>query len=843
MKAFHTRPALAGIGLALLLMSGAKTALAADPTPIPDEEYEKKIRAAQELSPLGSNFTGENISLYDGSATFTVTDVDLPGNNALPVRVSRKLKIVDRHGEGNLPGFEDWEIDLPRIEGTFLSDRGWKIQNPAPNDYARCSSTALPDVATSGAVVVPLDVWSGTNLYLPGSGEQELLINDQATLPAITDGQTYPWVTTNFTRVRCLAQTATGYPGEAFVAITPDGIKYTFDYVVSYPARAISVPTNIEFLPEDAGGGFSTSRINLPRSHVAFLPTTIEDRFGNKVTYSYSGGHLTSITASPEFRQIILTWVGNHISAVTAKAAAPAVDRTWNYTYVPVTGYTYTNALSAVQQPDLSKWTYSAVGTLKPIRREAPLDGGQTTKCQTETDAREDTNGYQLTIGHPSGATAVFDFDYERTYKTHTPIKACRLPMGQSGPAPYASHYWDGYALTSKTITGPGLAAQRWDYVRYGVGSTFYTSGAPTDACPTCQVSKNVIVTAPDGTYQRYQFGVMYGINEGKLLAVGKGTGTGAPASATTMQYIDTAQVAVQRFPDTVGKSRTVVYSFSNRLRPATQTLLVQDGRAFKSAVTQVSGVYDFDPFARPLKQTKSSYPYVPPQPPSSAPTVVAPGSNATGDYGISWAAISGATTYGLDESLNGAGWIRLQSSSATSLSVSNRDNGTYGYRAQACNAVGCGPYSPVSTTVVSRTYPATPSLMMNTYQTVQPISLQWTPVLAITSYQLDVSIDQGASWARIYSGTATSTSYDQPFSTNYLYRVRACNTNGCGAYSAVRDVTAERDACPNCLVGPSTSSLPSRDKASQSFFVPQMLPTTISSNLVRELGRPQWIS
>jgi hypothetical protein len=601
MKGTRNRVFPAALGVALLTCAANAAMALNDPTPMPNEEYENKIHAAQVVSPLGSNFTGEDISLYDRSVSFSVTDVDIPGNNALAVRIGRRFKVIDRHNEGNLPGFGDWDLDLPRIEGTFNSAIGWKLDD---GTYNRCTSQAYPDVGPS---TVALAVWSGTNLYIPGQGEQELLVNDQPKLPTITDGQSYPWVTANFTRVRCLSQTATGYPGEAFVALTPDGTQYTFDYVVTYPASGLKLPPNPEFVPDTTPPERSTAYGHVARDHVAFLPTRVEDRFANWVTYTYyPGTDKLSDIVSKDGRKIHIDWNGAQISTVTARAAAPASDRQWSYNYVPVTGYAYAATLSTVTLPDQSQWTYSPIGTLKPTRAEAS-EGGANTECPYETDKRIDP-GYHLTIGHPSGATVDFDFSYGRTRRTHTPIESCHLAYGTSGPSPFASAYWDGYQITSKTISGPGLANQNWTYaVDSIIDPTFYYSGTATDPCPSCQQSKVATVTEPDGTYKRYTFGVMYGLNDGKLLKIEQGSGAASPLSTTDTQYISNNEISAQRFPDTVGTSRNLIYSFRNRLRPVKLTTITQDGVAFNSSIPVSNGVYAFDPFGRVLTQLKSS--------------------------------------------------------------------------------------------------------------------------------------------------------------------------------------------------------------------------------------------
>lgn len=87
--------------------------------------------------------------------------------------------------------------------------------------------------------------------------------------------------------------------------------------------------------------------------------------------------------------------------------------------------------------------------------------------------------------------------------------------------------------------------------------------------------------------------------------------------------------------------------------------------------------------------------------PPTTAPTLSAPSNNASGNYTVSWSAVSTATSYTLEEQVNGGGWTVVQTGSATSRAIVGKINGGYGYRVQACNAGGCGPWSGVSTVQV----------------------------------------------------------------------------------------------------------------------------------------------
>jgi hypothetical protein len=88
----------------------------------PYEEYGKHLRAAEEVTPLTSNLFGDQVSLYNGGTEFDVTDIDLPGNSSLPVRLARRFTITDRRqAVGNLGGFGEWDIEVPYIDGVFAA--------------------------------------------------------------------------------------------------------------------------------------------------------------------------------------------------------------------------------------------------------------------------------------------------------------------------------------------------------------------------------------------------------------------------------------------------------------------------------------------------------------------------------------------------------------------------------------------------------------------------------------------------------------------------------------------------------------------------------------------------
>jgi YD repeat-containing protein len=84
--------------------------------------------------------------------------------------------------------------------------------------------------------------------------------------------------------------------------------------------------------------------------------------------------------------------------------------------------------------------------------------------------------------------------------------------------------------------------------------------------------------------------------------------------------------------------------------------------------------------------------------PPTGVATLTAPAINTTGSYSVSWTAVSGATSYQLDESSNGgATWAAVTGVSGTSKAFTGKSTATeFRYRARACNAAGCGGNSAV---------------------------------------------------------------------------------------------------------------------------------------------------
>ncbi len=80
---------------------------------------------------------------------------------------------------------------------------------------------------------------------------------------------------------------------------------------------------------------------------------------------------------------------------------------------------------------------------------------------------------------------------------------------------------------------------------------------------------------------------------------------------------------------------------------------------------------------------------------PTGMPTPSGPGFlGAPASYTISWTTVSNATSYQLQQQLNGGSWSTVYNGAGTGKSFSGMGAGSWNYRVRACNAAGCGGYS-----------------------------------------------------------------------------------------------------------------------------------------------------
>ena len=566
------------------------------------QPYDKQITNRQTLATFGPDLFGDHVDLQSGALSFSATDISIPGNNALPVEFKRSLQISNQKDVTVVDrAFKDWDIDVPRLEGTFATT--WQ------ND--RCSGTGVPaDIYVQSHLFRNDEYWSGTQAKMPGGGELLQISSSPLAIKPSTGGP-YKWMTAGQVYLSCLSSLKYNAPGEGFLAIAPDGTKYWFDVMAQYFAPQLKAKITV---------GNTTDMVYLPRQENVLYVSRVEDRFGNYVNYTYTNNYnqavrLTSIDSS-DGRHIGITYTaeGKVDTASTDSA------HTWVYGYGPGT-------LTTVTLPDASQWKidFSQLAHTA-IKYLLPSDPSESVRsCYDPGDVV--STGATGTITHPSGAVGTFTVDPIRHGRSNVPAICSNW-----GAPPYNSpnddetYYlinWDSLSLTSKQVSGPGLQAGTWQYSYNSVSSYFLPSGnAPV--CPQgmdcsqpqcvsdmCAKTDTTVVTGPDSQWTRYTFGNSYRYNEGKLLKTERGTSATDIKSVTTTSY-NLAQSG-QLFPTPIGTGiRWRGDAFSEEYpRPEVQTDLVQDGVTFTSQVPSTCGSGSntpcFDAFVRPTTIKKSS--------------------------------------------------------------------------------------------------------------------------------------------------------------------------------------------------------------------------------------------
>lgn len=522
------------------------------------EEFTRKIQAARAVAPLGSNLFGDETNWYNGTTTLRIVDVDLPGNNALPVRIARTRSTAPPEGP-TAPGLMgDWELELPYLSSVFPQNNGWRIGTQTN----RCSWGPLtpPPVWYGAGEFTTAEYWRGYFVSIPGQGSTQMLWPDAAYTPRPMDGYTYPWVTVGHTQLRCGIMLANG-TGEGFLAVAPDGTRYRFDWLISRPYSVFNKQ------PLD-----STFIYTLQREEVRIYATRVEDRFGNFVNYTYTGERLNRIESSDGRVITLLYNAANKVSSVTAEASAPAQNRTWTYSYqasIWLTGATL---------PDGTSWSIATTTLIITYINNPP----PSSPCNLPT--MYTTGSVMWTFTHPSGASGQFTFAPKRHTRTQV-IDPCRVIEGMIEPGP--SRQFDTYALVTKALYGPGLTTATWT-VTYGA---------------TSNDQKIVTQTNPDGTKARYTFGTRFYKDEGKVLRAEVLTAAGAVVrnTQTTYAITPTGQAYAYRVGYTL---HDVEDAFGSTIvTTATNATITQDSATF----TGSTPVTSFDIFARPLSIAKSS--------------------------------------------------------------------------------------------------------------------------------------------------------------------------------------------------------------------------------------------
>jgi len=561
----------------------------------PEEEFEKRLKLAQTIQPMGESPFGESFNMFTGELGFRVDDIVVDGIGPRIVLARTTLK------QERMRGFDpamlgDWDLSIPRIEtlvqavSRFESGapgEQWKI---ADGNYARCTQFREPYQAW--------DTWWNGYEFIDGNGSrQQMLVRDPGNTarPGLQDASgapiPFPVVTNQNWQIGCLPNTSNGQLGEGFLAVSPDGTKYFLDYLVGVRAENV-----VEILPDPMGGSLAPPpRLWYPRLFATMYVSRIEDRFGNFLSFSYSGRRINSITGS-DGRRVDFVWRADAPLIESIVVQAGPQQRSWHYEYADVlndSGVGWKARLSRAVLPDGTSWAYSGARSERTLYNPNICDvrGGL-----METEA---PRAYQVT--HPSGLIGSFTTVPKWHARSYVPT-ACDNPGGGATFREYTPLFIAQESLISKSISGPGLATSTWSY-----GYSAPQPSAMRDACAvgqSCADSRWVDVTSPEGDRTRYTVSTRWGVSEGKLLKTEVFDGGSTLLSTTSTSYApSSAGPFPARLGTMLGASLGTNVDISERWSPTKETVTGQQGRIFKMTVNS------FDGYARPVSVTKSSAP------------------------------------------------------------------------------------------------------------------------------------------------------------------------------------------------------------------------------------------
>ena len=172
--------------------------------------------------------------------------------------------------------------------------------------------------------------------------------------------------------------------------------------------------------------------------------------------------------------------------------------------------------------------------------------------------------------------------------------------------------------------------------------------------------------------------------------------------------------------------------------------------------------------------------------------------------FDLSWAAVTGASNYELDVSIDDfltkiSGFDAKLLGNVATASVSGLTSGTsYKARIRSVNAAGT---STNSNEVSVLTVPAEPVLSEASDVTASAITSNWIAVTGASAYLLDISIDNFNNFVAGYNGLVVNgTSYTATSlnpGTNFQFRLRASNSSGVSGTSNVLEVATLNDVAP----------------------------------------------
>ena len=202
-----------------------------------------------------------------------------------------------------------------------------------------------------------------------------------------------------------------------------------------------------------------------------------------------------------------------------------------------------------------------------------------------------------------------------------------------------------------------------------------------------------------------------------------------------------------------------------------------------------------------------------PPPPPPPDPIVVLPTTptlqpipspDSDGSIYLGWNTITGAISYQMYMSKDGASWQLIKTTGAIAFVHHGLTNGNYRFKVRAYNSAGYSAYSNIRSVIVSISEPDPVPDPIPDAPTLQSIPspdtdgiiyLSWNSITGAVSYQVYMSKD-GGSWESVVT-TLTSYTYSDLTDGTYEFKVRSYNSVDYSVDSNVESVVVSIPTVP----------------------------------------------
>jgi len=274
-----------------------------------------------------SQHPNESISTFNGSLTLSHTDIIVPGNGGLDIKINRIYNGPITSTPINEPSGQGWTMHFGRIVVPASA-------NPADVFVKLCQSDLSSDLITSA-----------DNPSVEFSdGAREMLFRDTTRQP-----NNPMLITKSRIRAECLPEGLPNKNGRGMVVTATDGTRYIMD--------------EFDQITNDGGVTFFNF----------FYTSRIEDTNGNWINIQYrrtTGKKVIDNITTNDNREVRYNYV-NENQAYMTLSSIEVVNRnvpnqTWKYEY---SDYLNLSVLTKVVRPDRSEWNYDydRSGSLSPL--------------------------------------------------------------------------------------------------------------------------------------------------------------------------------------------------------------------------------------------------------------------------------------------------------------------------------------------------------------------------------------------------------------------------------------------------------------------------------------------